>query len=181
MLQDLNFKTEFVQLSEAIKARNAVGSSTTKLAEHLFNSSEILSSPYLKNWGGGDGWYHCEIVYKNKYLPQTKKTSTDSALKKESIRKIVVDFTFSSFMWNNSIFFAVLYCKLDKKFEKMILPERVRLCHDLNKNILPRAHFLDNDIIYAETFDDFDVSQAVNILKELHKFIAEKAYKILVL
>ncbi|NDY55847.1 hypothetical protein G3N56_03710 [Desulfovibrio sulfodismutans] len=181
MIQDLDFKTEFVQLSEAIKARNAAGSSTTKLAEHLFNSSEILSSPYLKNWGGGGCYYHCEIVYENKDSLQTKNSSTDSVLKKESIRKIVVDFTFSSFMWNNSIFFAVLYCELDKKFKKMILQERVRLCHALNKNILPRAHFLNNDIIYAETFEDFDVSQVVNILKELHKFIAEKACKILVL
>jgi len=181
MSQDLDFKTEFVQISEAIKARNAVGSSTTKLAEHLFNSSEILSSPYLKNWGGGGCYYHCEIVYENKCFSQTKKSSTDNVLKTESIKKVVVNFTFSGFMWSNSIFFAVLYCKIDKKIERVILTERVSLLQSLNKNILLRAHFLDKDIIYAETFEDFDVPQAVNILKKLHKFIAEKAYEILVL
>jgi len=49
MLQDLDFKKEFVKLSEAIKARNAAGSSTSKFAEHLFNSSETLKTRSQKD------------------------------------------------------------------------------------------------------------------------------------
>gem|GEM_PF-2881457 len=173
MCQDHSFKTEFSKLSEAIKARNAVESCTTILAEHLFNSAGILSSPYLKNWGGCGCFYHCELVFKGKCASETKKSS--STKQSKNIKKIVVDYTLSCFMWNDSVFFATLHFDLTKYFRMRISWEIRDLCHKLNKNIFLRSNFLGNDIIYAETFEDFDMSQAIIILEALHELIAEKA------
>jgi hypothetical protein len=145
------------------------------LAEHLFNSAGILSSPYLKNWGGCGCFYHCELVFEGKCASKAENSSLTKRSKKENIKKIVVDYTLSCFMWNDSIFFTTLHFNLTKSFRMRFFWDISSLCHKLNKNIFRRSNFLGNDIIYAETFEDFDMSQAIIILKTLHELIAEKA------